>query len=126
VKKMRLTIDIEYDTQGIPGETLKKILAAIPERAASNGSFSGYTPAEVESWSYSIQDITDEKPAAARKPRILVVVNRGLCEQVVTDAPADVLLRDLDDNCTDPDDVIREHIMEADVDPDRVNKAFEY
>lgn len=125
MKKLRLVLDIEYDENGVPVDTLKHLLSAIPLRAAGDGAFTGSTPAEVETWSYSIKEMTAEMPTSERKPRILVVVNRGLCEEVVTETPAEVLVRDMDEGCGDPDDMVRDHIEDSNVDPERVNQVFE-
>jgi hypothetical protein len=55
--KLRLTIDIEYEPHGVAPQELADHLLAIADHAASVGSFTGETPAEVEEWSAKVEPL---------------------------------------------------------------------
>lgn len=48
--KLRLTIEVEYDENGVDEETLTQLLYDIANRAGAHGGFTGDYEAEVYSW----------------------------------------------------------------------------
>ncbi len=57
--KLRLTIDVEYDPQGVPEDVLWHMMDYIPRRAFGEGLFTGDTEATVEHWSHSVCRINE-------------------------------------------------------------------
>jgi hypothetical protein len=55
--KLRLTVDVEYDLNGTPPGDLKDYLGELPRAAAGDGLFTGFTDAEVENWSSTVEEI---------------------------------------------------------------------
>ena len=57
---LRLTLDVEYDTDSRDVESyLRDRLSDLPRRAAGEGLFSGNCDAEVESWSADVTVVKD-------------------------------------------------------------------
>lgn len=62
--KLQLTLSIEYNDSSIQSmkpDELERMLQDIANHAASNGLFTGETPAEVESWQAKVVKIHEQK-----------------------------------------------------------------
>lgn len=55
-KKLRLTIDVTYEPNGVSVETLKEMLDQTAVDAANYGAFTGETPAVVAEWLYTVDE----------------------------------------------------------------------
>lgn len=55
---MRLIIEIDYDLNGVPVESMIQALKRIPMNAAGDGWFTGSTEAEVDAYSVKVEDLT--------------------------------------------------------------------
>jgi len=58
--KLRLTIEVEYESNGVSDVALKDMLDHIPSHAAGTGQFTLDTPAEVSDWTHKIEIVQDE------------------------------------------------------------------
>lgn len=54
--KLRLIVDVEYLPYGVKKEHLKDMLEDIVRHAASEGLFTNYTDAEVETYSCVVEE----------------------------------------------------------------------
>lgn len=50
--KIKVTLEIDYKVNGTKKNELKELLRYAMEHLASNGLFTGETPAEVNEWKY--------------------------------------------------------------------------
>lgn len=57
--KLRLIVDVEYDSEGVPARVLRDMLEYIPQMASSNGMMSGDTEATVDTWSMRTVEVLD-------------------------------------------------------------------
>jgi hypothetical protein len=55
--RLRLTIDVLYNRNGTPVTDLKGLLEDLPKIAFSHGGFTSSSPAEVEEWSHTVEEI---------------------------------------------------------------------
>jgi len=60
VVKMRLTVDVEYQSNGADPYDLKLVLKKLIRIAAGNGALQGGTDAVVISWGATALDVTNE------------------------------------------------------------------
>jgi hypothetical protein len=58
VVKMRLTLDVEYQANGVDPYEFKLMLESIARSAAANGQMSGDTSAEVKTWGATAEEVT--------------------------------------------------------------------
>jgi len=58
---LSLTINIEYDNNGVPINILEDLLKAIPSRLAGEGLFSGDTEATVSLYDSKVSETLNEK-----------------------------------------------------------------
>jgi len=67
--KLRLVIDVTYQLNGVGIEELERRLHFIATYAASNGLFTGESPAEVKTWGWKVLRPTAKKkvPNGKRK-----------------------------------------------------------
>lgn len=59
--ELSLTIDIKYDNNGVPTNTLKDLLKTIPSWLAGEGQFTGDTEATVELYDSKVTETIDKK-----------------------------------------------------------------
>lgn len=59
--RARLTLDVVFQPNGTPVETLLANLRRIPELAAGEGLMSGSTEAYVESWEAEVEELPDSE-----------------------------------------------------------------
>ena len=52
--KLRLTVDVYYDTKSVPASELKQKLRDIVDRSFAIGGFTGDSDAVVEMWVYDV------------------------------------------------------------------------
>lgn len=57
--KLRLTVDVEYRPNLVPVRDLTHLLRRIPEMAAGDGLMTGETPAEVETWTATVEQVVE-------------------------------------------------------------------
>lgn len=57
VVKLRLTLDVTYDLQGVGTEEMQARLHAMVQNAVSEGMLTGDTPAEVEAWETHVTEV---------------------------------------------------------------------
>jgi hypothetical protein len=55
--KMRLTLDVSYQPNGVSAEALADLLRAIADSAAGDGLMTGETEAEVDTWECKVQEL---------------------------------------------------------------------
>jgi hypothetical protein len=55
--KLRLTLDVEFDPQGMTVDALKDNLYQVVKDATNNGTLTGETPATVEHYTASIKQL---------------------------------------------------------------------
>jgi hypothetical protein len=56
MKKLTLTLEVEFDEHNTSVEDLKEMLLQIPAHAAGNGLFTQNTDAEVVTWNVDVQE----------------------------------------------------------------------
>ena len=56
-KKFRLTLDVEFDPQGVGGVELRRHLIQVVRDAVNNGTLTGDTPATVEGYDFSVKEL---------------------------------------------------------------------
>jgi hypothetical protein len=59
--KLCLTIEVEYAPNGTTLQGLKDMMHAVADRAAGEGMLTGETPAVVEGWKASVEEVKDEE-----------------------------------------------------------------
>lgn len=66
VVKLRLTLDVTYDLQGVGTEEMQARLHVMVQNAVSEGMLTGDTPAEVEAWETHVTEVplADEEEIA--------------------------------------------------------------
>jgi hypothetical protein len=86
---LRLTLDVEIETNGEPIESLIAILEDIPRHAASEGLLTASTCAEVASWTCRVEH-------APEPIRITMEVEGGAIVDCTANQPVDVMILDHD------------------------------
>lgn len=89
VTKLRLILDVEFETNGEPIESLSAMLEDIPRRAASEGLLTASTCAEVSSWTCKVVDATEPV-------RVTIEVECGEIVDCSASQPVDVVIIDQD------------------------------
>jgi hypothetical protein len=56
--KLRLTLDVEYDLNGEEAYFLKNNLESLVFRAVGEGLLTAYSEAEVDHWSYKVEEVS--------------------------------------------------------------------
>lgn len=72
--KMRLTVDVEYQSNGVDPYQLKLVLENLIRFAAGDGALQGGTDAEVTSWGATALDVTGEPEPELRDERLRTVI----------------------------------------------------
>lgn len=73
VVKMRLTVDVEYQGNGVDPYQLKLVLENLIRFAAGDGALQGGTDAVVTSWGATALDVTNEPEPELRDERLRTV-----------------------------------------------------
>ena len=55
--KLRLTVDVEYDANGVSEDELKERLSMMVQNSAGDGAFTGDTPATTYEWTAEVERI---------------------------------------------------------------------
>ena len=74
VVKMRLTVDVEYQSNGADPYDLKLVLENLIRFAAGDGALQGGTDAVVTSWGATALDVTNEPEPELRDERLRTVL----------------------------------------------------
>lgn len=83
--KFRLTLDVEFDPQGVTDKELRSHLHQVVRDAVNNGTLTGESPATVELYNYSIKMV--RPPKKGRRCSISVSKNMrhmGNCKNLAT------------------------------------------
>ena len=59
--KLRLTLDVDIDPQGVPIQRLKINLNRVVQDACNNGTFTGDSPATVEGYHFIVSERKDRQ-----------------------------------------------------------------
>jgi hypothetical protein len=79
---LRLVLDLDFDTQGEAPEFLKGCLHQIVKDAASNGTFTGESPATVEKYNYNVTIRRPKKKSTKLFTVNVSVFNGGILEDI--------------------------------------------
>lgn len=70
-RRLRLTLEVDYDLHGETMESMNQNLERLVEMAVGEGLLSGGTDAEVAQYGFEVDEVNEEtkKGAQARKPK---------------------------------------------------------
>ena len=78
--KLRLTLDVDFDPQGMTTDDLKKNLTRVVHDATNNGTLTGETPATVERYNFKVMVRRSvKKKLSAESKAIIANYDRGEC-----------------------------------------------
>jgi hypothetical protein len=78
--KLRLTLDVDFDPQGIERDTLVRQMHDVVNRAVNDGTLTGETPATVERYDFKVTERRSvKKPISAESKAIIANYPDGLC-----------------------------------------------
>jgi len=80
--KLRLTLDVDFDPQGMSTDDLKRNLTRVVHDATNNGTLTGDSPATVEKYNFKVTErrsVKEKKPITAESRAIILNYQDGLC-----------------------------------------------
>jgi len=78
--KLRLTLDVDFDPQGLSTDELKANLRGIIHDAVNNGTLTGDSPATVEKYNFKVTERRSvKKPISSESKAIIANYSDGLC-----------------------------------------------
>ena len=80
--KLRLTLDVDFDPQGMSTDALKRNLHRVVQDATNNGTLTGDSPATVERYNFKVTErrsVKTPKPISPESQAIIDNYLDGLC-----------------------------------------------
>ena len=78
--KLRLTLDVDFDPQGVDRDTLVRQMHDVVSNAVNQGLLTGDTAATVEHYDYTVKRVRSvKKPISAESKAVIANYPDGLC-----------------------------------------------
>ena len=80
--KLRLTLDVDFDPQGLTADELKRNLHRVVQDATNNGTLTGDSPATVERYNFTVTErrsVKKKEKVSVESKNIIASYEGGLC-----------------------------------------------